>query len=354
MKNIILLTLLLWVSNTTIAQTAQKTKVLQLKNEKMRFVPKDHHISLVVDDRADTTNIGFVKTGFSDKKTILKLKGGIAPALQAYIRQNLEQDTTTTAIELHINEMDVAENRSSGIDKAELNIGFSYYAAGEKVISYTSSAYIKSGLDATMYVEEMLRKQTESGLEEFDQWWAKNKAEILAAPSVVVEAEVDNNPKDTDYIPYSARRPLAYADFKAPADKLSLGAAATYSGVSLNGNFQTLNKQVTLKLKIGALFNQQRSWFKPGSQKQYLLDHEQVHFDITACIACEFLHTLREYKFSFENYSDELEKLKKEAQKTVEALQDQYDEETDHGTITAKQAEWKAKIGERIKKQDCY
>jgi hypothetical protein len=356
-KLIALIALFAFTHTSSFAQVdkPQKLKVIQLQNEKIKYASKDFYISEVKDDREDTTNIGFVKTGFSDKKATLQLKDGAAASVMSFLTANMKQDRLAAPIGMHIMKLDIAEKRVGGMDRADIDMKFAFYVQGDKVIELSSSSYVKSGLDATMYIEETIRKQIASAAEQFGDWFAENKSELMAQPSVTVEVALDEHPSaGSEYIPYSIQRPLTYEDFKGRPDRLSIGAAATASSVSFDGKTLTKGKQVTLTIKVGALFNTQRSWFKPDAKNPKVLAHEQLHFDITAYKACEFIHIIREYKFTVDGYTDELQALKRKSEQETEQLQDQYDEESDHGLIQAKQNEWRKKVAELMAQQDCF
>jgi cell division protein FtsB len=354
-KKLLLLSPLFLLFSFAHAQTAKpKVKVMQFKNEKLKYAPKDYHISAVVDDRNDTSDIGTVKVGIGDKPATLKLQGGAAYALSEFISTNLKQDRKTHPIELHITTLDVSEKRSGGMDKADIDIAYTFYINGDKAIELSSNAYVKSGLDATEYIEEMVRRQTESALKQFGEWWTDNKKEYLAGPGVTVKVSVEKNPRDKDYIPYSSKRSLDYSDFQGIPDGLSRGAAATASAVSMNAGSLARGRQVELDIKIGALFDRKHSWFKKDAIHPRVLAHEQLHFDITAYMACELIHTIRNFKFTPENYEDELQDIKKRNEQETEAMQNQYDEESNHGLVEKKQKEWEARIAELMSRQDCF
>jgi hypothetical protein len=354
LKRLATLATVLLVSALTFAQATQKIKTIQLKNERMAYAPAGYYISSVKDDRADSTDIGFVKTGAGDKKAILQLKGGTSSSISEFLSRNMKQDTLTTPVELHIIRMDVSEKRSNGTDKADISMGYAFYVAGEKVIELTSSSYVQSGLDATMYIEKMLRQQTESALKQFGEWFSENKNQLLAAPSVKVEVSLNDKSPDEDYLLYDPDRLLTYNDFKSKPDNMSLGAAATASSVSFDASTLTKGKEVTLKVKVAALFNTQKSWFKKEGMNPEVLSHEQLHFDITAYQVCVLINTLRNHSFSFDNYIAELQEIKKQADKNTELMQDRYDEETIHGTDTAKQAAWRKHITGLMTQMNCY
>lgn len=345
---------LFFTANGQQANTTRKVKIIELKDGAFKFTPRDFHISRVIDDRDDITNIGFAKIGLSDRQTPLQLFEGAATSIQELLDYNMKQNTKTTPVELHIIALDVSEKRSNGIDKAEIELGFAFYVQGHKAIELTSEGYVKSGTDATAHIESLIRKQTESAIKQFATWFEKNKEELTSAPSIKVEVTVNNTPIDKDYIPYSFDRQLTYSDFRGKPDELSIAAAGTATTVSLDASSLTLRQEVLLKIKVGALFNREMSWFKKEAMHRKVLAHEQVHFDITTCMACDLIHALRNYRFTPGNYEEELQQLKKKSERDTQQMQNSYDEETNHGLIEDKQSEWRNKVTELLLLQDCF
>jgi hypothetical protein len=351
-KKLLFLSPLLFLFSFAWAQP--KIKVMQFQNGKFKYIPSGYLISNVVDDRADTSNIGFVKLGVSDKPATLKLYGGTANAVNQLLINQMRQDRSAFPIELHISKLDVSEKRSGGMDKAEVEIAYTFYVNGEKTIQLTASGSIKSGLDATQYIEQIIRQQTESALKQFGEWWAENKKDYISGPSVTVKVSVDNKPRDKDYIPWSSGRPLIFSDFEGTPDDLSTGAAGTASAVSMGVGSLTRGKQVELEIKIGAMFDKKHSWFKKDAHDPRILAHEQLHFSITTYMACELIHTIRSYKFSFDNYEDELMDIKKKNEQDTEAMQNQYDRESTHGVNQKVQKEWSDRVSQLLREQDCF
>src|ERR1700720_3732846 len=86
----------------SISSFAQETKSIQLKNEKPGYLLKNYYISKLKDDRTDTSNIGSARSSFlSSKVQPLNLEHGVCNGLTQFIRNNLEQDSTASPIELH-------------------------------------------------------------------------------------------------------------------------------------------------------------------------------------------------------------------------------------------------------------
>src|SRR5450631_1639863 len=92
------------------ASHAQGGKIIKFKHEPLVYKPALFYISSVKDDRADTTTIGSVRSGiFSKKMVSLNFQGGAASALDEFIKTYLAQDRQQTPFELHITQLEAAE-----------------------------------------------------------------------------------------------------------------------------------------------------------------------------------------------------------------------------------------------------
>ena len=68
----------------------------------------------------------------------------------------------------------------------------------------------------------------------------------------------------------------------------------------------------------------------------------------------ELANTIRATSFTKDNYEQLLDKLHNENIKATYDEENTYDNETDHGIITAKQQEWQQTLKEKIKTVGCY
>lgn len=81
----------------------------------------------------------------------------------------------------------------------------------------------------------------------------------------------------------------------------------------------------------------------PASSINYLLNHEQKHFDISEIYAREAVKLLITKRFS-KNHVKEIGALMQGLFKQSEAMQDLYDKETSNGSNAAIQKEWDSRI----------
>lgn len=147
---------------------------------------------------------------------------------------------------------------------------------------------------------------------------------------------------------YTASNKLAIDDFKSIPDAASSAVAITSSGFAFNAGFHSSSKGTTLSVQVFCSFDKNKSWMKTAGKNEYILGHEQLHFDISYLGAAHFIKSVKQSKFSIVNYSSMLKKNYAAASKEMEALQIKYDNETMNGQLKEEQIEWRKKIDELL------
>jgi len=339
---------------------AQDVKSIELQHEKMSRPLKYFFISSVTDDRTNTSDIGALRTGLlSTKIQKINLESGAKTALYGFINQNAGQDTSTSPIILHITQLNVKETGRAGLQaENELTIALAFYSDTSKLVEYTGGGTTKSTGDASKAIEELIRGNVETILYQFEDWWLNNRAFYLGLkrkPSIKVEVTLYQQTDDPEIIPYSRNRPLTLDDFKGKPDSRK-GAAALSSGLLLvaYNSFRTINNEILVDVTVQANFDRSKSWVLQEHRNEETLKHEQGHFDILAIKACELADTIRNYHFSVNNFSRELDNLQREKREELNKLQDLYDNETGHGTGPSLQSNWNLRIKEGLQNSSCY
>jgi len=337
--------------------SAQDKKNFQLKNEKISSPLKYYHIVSVKDDRADTSNIGAVKTGvLSKKNTQLNLENGPAKAIMQFINNNVTQDTSTTPIELHISKLEVTETATSGLKtENDLTIVFSFYDGTQKLTENSGGGTTQSTGDPTKLIDELIRGNIETYLHKFDEWWYQNRSFYTAQktkPSIKVEVSMEDDPQDSDLISYSPKRPLTLDDFQGKPDESKRAAAVTYSVVYMKySSARNVSNEIIVDVYVIANFDKSKSWCRSDSRNIETLQHEQRHFDISAVKACELMDTIRKYQFSVDNFQRELQKIQRQKQRELDEMQDQYDHESRQ---PASQEKWNKMVKDRLQNLNCF
>ncbi len=332
--------------------TGQQVKYVDLKNEKAKYATRQFYVFDVVDDR-EVKNIGL-----KDNDPV-EFRNGAASCIHQFIANNFVQNRSSQPITLHITKLNFSTNRNitikpfSSQQEVISAISIAFYAGDKKLLEYTGSgkAHIVEFADG---IDVLTRKAIEDDLKQFDGWWAQNKGKVSTSSVVKVDVVLGKNIDRPACIPYSLTRLLQIPDFAGAIENLPTEAAATVSGVAIGFSSETRNSEFLLHVHITPFFNKAQSWFKKGTQDVRVLAHEQTHFDITAIKACELANAIRSADLSKDNYTSVIEEMYKKYVAAANQEENTYDDDTNHGTIIAKQEEWQKKLRQQIVKCGCY
>jgi len=147
---------------------------------------------------------------------------------------------------------------------------------------------------------------------------------------------------------WSRDRKLTWEDFKAiaPPDSFKNIAAITFCGIGYHSNRVLLSAPA--KIWVTNSFNCNKSWVRENHKNPGVLNHEQLHFDLSEVYARKMRKSFQESNLTggslnsignsiFRNYYQEFEKN-----------QNLYDLETGSGLIEDKQTEWDKKIQKEL------
>lgn len=159
---------------------------------------------------------------------------------------------------------------------------------------------------------------------------------------------------DESQMTWDANYRLEWTDFKGPPDFTSDAVAITASGISSNFSARTTaTRLVDYSANITANFYPEKSWFKPGKVNEVVLAHEQLHFDITELYARKLRREIDNYNFSL-NIKKEMRRLQNQINSELEALQEQYDTETNFSMNVEVQKQWQIRIKQALDELSDY
>ncbi len=168
------------------------------------------------------------------------------------------------------------------------------------------------------------------------------------ATNSIASNKIHSLDESAEYLPWANARPLTWDDFlcepKRNTDAVALTSTAL--GISYNVGSNRLNYEITCS------FSKAKSW---GLLKtQYILAHEQGHFDITEIYARKLHKELLNYKFNRRTFRQDVNVIYDRIVKEKENLQFAYDGLTDHSRNKTVQKEWLEKIQELLVQTDAY
>lgn len=150
---------------------------------------------------------------------------------------------------------------------------------------------------------------------------------------------------------WDANTKLTWKDFKGNIPPDVVPAATTASGISYRYSANLLHHEVRLDFEVNAFFYPNESWYKPEICNDFILAHEQLHFDIAELFARKMRKRLDETSFS-DNVKAEIKKIYKEILKELADFQELYDWETNFSRNREQQLRWNKEIAKALADND--
>ncbi|WP_296313140.1 DUF922 domain-containing protein [Winogradskyella sp. UBA3174] len=164
--------------------------------------------------------------------------------------------------------------------------------------------------------------------------------------------KVDDPKRYETEIVWSVNRKLTWDDFKGQPDQITYpnALALTNSGF---GYESSANLFKDGKLFIQCVFKTYESWVLPNSSTDYILRHEQIHFDITEIYSRKLRKALTDLKITAVN-ADKAKPVFDKIFKEFNKRQDRYDSETKRGAKKETQEFWEATVKIELAKYALY
>ncbi|WP_179345245.1 DUF922 domain-containing protein [Winogradskyella ursingii] len=161
------------------------------------------------------------------------------------------------------------------------------------------------------------------------------------------------NPKNYESkIEWSLDRKLTWDDFKGQPDLATYpnALALTNSGFGYESGVSMFKEG---KVFVQSVFNTNYSWVIPEGRNEYVLRHEQIHFDITEI----YSRKLRKELYDANATSSDILKTKQIFDRIfneMELRQLRYDQETQRGDKKETQEHWEAVVELELAKYELY
>ncbi|MDC7993992.1 DUF922 domain-containing protein [Altibacter sp. HG106] len=158
-------------------------------------------------------------------------------------------------------------------------------------------------------------------------------------------------PNDTEVerVPWSEANTLTWDDFQGVPESLGTYVASTNSGISFSYSFVMSEGVLEVDYTVRSNFYPQLSWYIPERVNDYILKHEQTHFDISELFARKLRKRLSEATFTG-NPKAQIEAIYKGIEAERREMQEQFDEESDHSKIVEGEEKWEYFIREELRR----
>ena len=157
-----------------------------------------------------------------------------------------------------------------------------------------------------------------------------------------------------DTLTWNAAQKLTWADFKANPNPNSNAVATTASGITFAYSVKTLNNQiVSFTTSVESHFYPNKSWYIKEKANNYILAHEQLHFDITELYARKFKQQLAKITVN-QNIKEQLKALHLSITEALNVTQKKYDAQSNHSINVEIQQQWETFIKAELKALDDF
>jgi hypothetical protein len=171
---------------------------------------------------------------------------------------------------------------------------------------------------------------------------------MLFAITIIIFPSFFSFSQSNHFIDWRADQKLTWDDFKEKPDAASPNAALTSSMIKYDFGY---NNADGLKFHIYCQFDMEKSWGR--AKTDYILSHEQGHFDIAEIFA-------RKLNKAFKNYSPtttmkkDINRIYTDLMQQLQDMQAQYDRETNFSINKPQQEEWLKKIKDELSGSEAY
>lgn len=336
-----------------------KIEPLVLSLQKLEITPKEFYINQVTDERPEQKAVAWIypptNLNLKQKPNLqaVDLKGGGLNAIQNFMWQSLPQNKKLRPVLVHLKECRVIESllapgRVEG--KVALSLSFDLITNNDPVYltDYRiDTEYTRS--DTQMNVPASVLSSSLAAALKYLNTWMNSQANDnpkLAREVKVTFKEYQEKPEG-DTIYYAVNRPLKWADFqeKAPNSKY---AATVFPSFGFEEKSEIANGVIRIRLEMKTYVPKSACWAKESNRDDYALNHEQRHFDVVKIVEKRFEQKIRAAKLPVTNCDGIINFEFYESFREMNHLQDQYDDETQHGLNTFQQEQWNKKIDQDL------
>lgn len=148
---------------------------------------------------------------------------------------------------------------------------------------------------------------------------------------------------------------LSWSDFKGEPNNKIDAVAVTASGITFGYGIQSSSTRgiTGFKTEVFAHFYPEKSWCKKEEINDYILKHEQLHFDVTELNVRYLREKISKLKVS-EDIASILDTYQKEANVNLEKMQEQYDSESNYSINIEGQVKWNTFVKSELNRLEAY
>jgi hypothetical protein len=322
-----------------------KVKRLNITSASDKVAISNYHITRVIDERLDTTNIGYITTGANNVFMTANFEYGLTSEFNNYFRENIKQNQNAEAVELHVIRYKLYEKTSFKGAEIAIYTHFALYSKqGGKLFDYVITETRNIGMNMGAFAGELMRRNLLNFIAESD----KNLPSLLAMyktnKPIKVNYFIDKEPEPKNLLPYNPQRPLNVFNFVAKPPASPAVKSVSESGLRIQYQIRNINGQPEGYIEILPYFDQAKAWLASRENSNQTLKYEQIRFKISAFFANELVKEINSKNFMLASFHDDVIAMSKKYNEQIVAYQKQLDEESANGTNAEALDNWNRKV----------
>lgn len=306
----------------------------QTVQEPLLFKPTTFYVTEILDQRAS--------------------KGTESAVLIRFIKDNLSKDLSLKPVLVEIKELTIRETTAkTGLMEGQIKMQLSFSLLednGKKhLLNYSGGMRYSGPASNTSVIDKNLKHLGKSALVYFNIWMNNNiHTNRILASNVKVSFEYYKEQIEGDTIYYAANRPLTWSDFQSTRKMSNKYAAMVMPNIGYDQREEIAKGVIQVTITLKSYLAKSDCWLGSPYKDDYMLNHEQRHFDIAKIVTEQFRKKIGSAKLNPDTYEAFINMQYLDSYREMNKLQKNYDTETAHGTNRMAQQNWNKRIDELL------
>ncbi len=320
------------------------------------IVPAGFYLSSMLDERIVSDSTGTLLFSTNGKSVTHKiiLEGATFKGIKSTMLAAVARNISLRPLSIRVKECSITEiltGRDQVSGEISLILMFDLHTESGLVplTQYKSKTKYTRDLSDLSSVKPALQTVLVNSLKFINNWidiQAPNNPQLAKGVRLTFRDYIEQH-DDTVY--YSPSRPLTWDDFREKRSEEKF-AASVFPSFGYDQTSKMEGGIIDIQLLVKVYMVKSASWVGAASRTKYNLDHEQKHFELVKIVAERFKKKLLSEKLTVENYLGIINFEYIESYRDMNKLQQEYDEQTSHGTSKVFQEFWNKKVETELAK----
>ncbi|RZL13662.1 MAG: hypothetical protein EOO89_17175 [Pedobacter sp.] len=286
----------------------------------------------------------------AELRDLRDLKGPEAMVLTKFIADNLPKNPSLKPVVIDIKELRVTEspgkaNLVNGEIKIALTFSLRKEETSQHLLNYTGGVKYTRLATNKVALEQHLRNLDKSAMLYFNKWMNDNiGSSRVIASGVKIHFKQFKEDLEGDTIFYASSRPLTWSDFQSKYKRSNKYAALVMPNIAYDQDEKIKDGIIHVTLTLKTFLAKSDCWLGSSYKDDYMLNHEQRHFDVAKIINEQFRKQLLKANLNPDNYEAVINMQYLDSYRDMNKMQKAYDTETSHGLNRAAQQSWNKRI----------